>query len=246
MRRRFWRTTATASALGLAALGVGSAASAEDLATTTDETVRTTVVVGAPTLARTGTGSGTATDTAAARWAAALQELVDDGTITAEQRDAAVAGVTGRRTATRTTTVTSPGSRTGTPSGGSSRAVPGAVAGTASVPASGTSTDEDVPVVDHACAAVTLGLTVEELRTALAEHGATLASVADARGVGAGSLVRALTTDAGRRIDAAVAAGSLSVDDAAERTAVLAAVVRDAVQAEYPDPLVARRGLRTV
>ncbi|MEG3615262.1 hypothetical protein [Isoptericola haloaureus] len=93
---------------------------------------------------------------------------------------------------------------------------------------------DDERLVTPQAAAQALGMTVEALDVALSEEGATLASVAADRGIGRDDLVHALGSAAARRVDAAVQAGLLGADEAAERRAALPGVVSDAVEAQYP------------
>ncbi|MGY1824233.1 hypothetical protein [Geodermatophilus sp. SYSU D00079] len=72
-----------------------------------------------------------------------------------------------------------------------------------------------------AAAATALGTTEEELRTALAADGATLATVAADRGVDRDTLVTALTEAARERIATAVEDGRLSQQEADQRLAEL-------------------------
>jgi polyhydroxyalkanoate synthesis regulator phasin len=82
-------------------------------------------------------------------------------------------------------------------------------------------------------AAEALGLTVDELRDALAD-GTTLADVAATQGVPTEDLVAALVAAAEERIDEAVADGRLDAAEAAERTADLAERVTDHVENGMP------------
>ncbi|MGY1662323.1 hypothetical protein ACI78Q_13980 [Geodermatophilus sp. SYSU D00705] len=83
-------------------------------------------------------------------------------------------------------------------------------------------------------AATALGLTGEELRTALAADGATLASVAEDRGVARDTLVTALTEAAQERITAAVEEGRLTQEEADERLAGLAERIDQQVDSTGP------------
>ncbi|MGK5171706.1 hypothetical protein [Geodermatophilus sp. CPCC 205761] len=76
--------------------------------------------------------------------------------------------------------------------------------------------------LDLGTAATALGLTEDELRTALQADGATLATVAEDRGVAVDTLVTALTEAAQERIAAAVEDGRLTQEQADERLAELA------------------------
>ncbi|PRY48923.1 hypothetical protein LY71_1075 [Geodermatophilus tzadiensis] len=70
-------------------------------------------------------------------------------------------------------------------------------------------------------AAETLGLSEEDLRTALQADGASLASVAEDQGVAVEDLVAALTAAAQEHLDEAVAEGRLTQEQADERSAEL-------------------------
>ncbi|MGY1731653.1 hypothetical protein ACI798_09025 [Geodermatophilus sp. SYSU D01045] len=84
-------------------------------------------------------------------------------------------------------------------------------------------------------AAETLGLSEEELRTALEAEGATLASVAEDRGVAVADLVAALVGAAEERIATAVEEGRLTQEEADERLADLEARVTEFVQSADGD-----------
>jgi len=75
--------------------------------------------------------------------------------------------------------------------------------------------------VDLTVAAETLGMTEEELSTALAVDGTTLASVADVQGVETQTLVDALVAARTERLNAAVTEGRLTQEEADERIAAL-------------------------
>ncbi|GAB3197303.1 hypothetical protein GCM10027261_22030 [Geodermatophilus arenarius] len=83
--------------------------------------------------------------------------------------------------------------------------------------------------------AETLGLSEEELRTALEADGATLASVAEDRGVAVEDLVAALVAAAEERIATAVEEGHLTQEEADERLADLEAGVTEFVQSADGD-----------
>jgi hypothetical protein len=70
-------------------------------------------------------------------------------------------------------------------------------------------------------AAEALGMTADELRTALEVDGTTLADVAEAQGVETGTLVDALVAAATERITDAVTEGRLTQEEADERIAAL-------------------------
>jgi hypothetical protein len=99
---------------------------------------------------------------------------------------------------------------------------------------SGGLADGEVPgeIIDLAAAAATIGVSSAQLDVALQRDGATLAGVAARHGVGSEDLVDALVVDAARRLDQAVLAGGVDSVAAVERRAVLADVVRDAVEAD--------------
>ena len=65
-------------------------------------------------------------------------------------------------------------------------------------------------------AAEALGMTTEELRTALSE-GSTLAEIAEAEGVALDTLIGALVAEANALLDEAVADGRITEEEAAER-----------------------------
>lgn len=99
---------------------------------------------------------------------------------------------------------------------------------------SGGLADGEVPgeIIDLATAARVIGVSPARLDAALARQGATLTAVAARHGVASEELVDALVADAVRRLDQAVLAGGVDSVAAVERRAVLADVVRDAVQAD--------------
>ncbi|MDO8148801.1 hypothetical protein Q6350_10195 [Isoptericola sp. b515] len=170
MKRRFLRRTAAAGALGLAALGAAPAVAA-DTALPQHEVQHTGTVV------------------------ELLQTLVDDGAITAAERDAIAADV--------------------------ERADEGE--------------EDDERLLDLPTAAAVIGIAPAALRTALSADGATLASVAAARGVPLPTLEAGLVAAASHRLETAVDQGLLSPEEADRCRAELAAVVADVVQAQYPD-----------
>ncbi|WP_418276685.1 hypothetical protein ACNHYB_01900 [Isoptericola jiangsuensis] len=90
----------------------------------------------------------------------------------------------------------------------------------------------DDRLVSPGAAARALGLSVEAFETATAAPGATLVSVAEARGIDPGSLVDALVTAALGGVDDAVGAGLLTTQEAAERRAELPGVIADLVEAQ--------------
>lgn len=87
-------------------------------------------------------------------------------------------------------------------------------------------------LVDLDVAASTLGLTTDGLRTALSEDGATLAGVAEERGVATQTLVDALVAAATERLEAAVTDERLSRERADARIAALPDRVAEAVESE--------------
>ena len=90
--------------------------------------------------------------------------------------------------------------------------------------------------LDLSVAADTLGLSEDDLRTALEADGASLASVAGDRGVAVDDLVAALVQAAQDRLDDAVADGRLTQEEADERAADLQARVGDLVERTDVDP----------
>ena len=84
-------------------------------------------------------------------------------------------------------------------------------------------------------AATALGMTEDELRTALRE-GDSLAEIAAARGVDVQKVVDALVAEATARIDEKVAAGDLSETEADERKAALTERITAMVNGERPEP----------
>ncbi len=79
-------------------------------------------------------------------------------------------------------------------------------------------------------AAETLGLSEEELRTALEADGATLASVAEAQGVAVSDLVGALVTEARERITTGVEEGHIPQERADEILADLETRITELVE----------------
>jgi len=82
---------------------------------------------------------------------------------------------------------------------------------------------------DLAAAATALGMTEEDLRTALQADDATLASVAEEQGVAVDTLVDALVAAAQERITQAVTDGELTQEQADERLADLETRISDRV-----------------
>lgn len=170
-------------------------------------------LVAAPVASAAGTADGTtdgAADGVADRVQAvrdALAGLVGDGSITQEQADE-VATTLGESAALR-------GGPGGFGHGGFGGPGGGLAAG-----------------VDAAAEA--LGLTAEELRTALAEGGTSLADVAEAEGVETQELVDALVAAATEHLEEEVAEGDLTQERADEVIAVLPERVADLVEREVP------------
>ncbi|MEX5720440.1 hypothetical protein [Geodermatophilus maliterrae] len=88
---------------------------------------------------------------------------------------------------------------------------------------------------DLSVAAETLGLSEDELRTALEADGASLATVAEDQGVAVEDLVAALVQSAQERIAAAVEDGHLTQEEADERTADLETWITERVNATDAD-----------
>ncbi len=86
--------------------------------------------------------------------------------------------------------------------------------------------------LDLDAAAEALGVTTEELRTALAVDGATLADVAAAEGVEVSTLVDALVASGTERLEQAVTDGRLTREEADERIAALPERVAALVERE--------------
>lgn len=82
-------------------------------------------------------------------------------------------------------------------------------------------------------AATTIGISADELRTALAD-GQTLAEVATANGVEPQAVIDALVAEATTRLDAAVAAGRVEQADSDERLAELTERITTAVDEGFP------------
>ena len=135
----------------------------------------------------------------------ALSGLVEDGSISAEQADE-VAGVLG---AAGIGGHGGPGGHDGHGGHGGGRGL-------------------DV-------AAEALGMTHEELHTALEAEGATLAQVAEDRGVAVDPLVDALVTEEQEGIAQAVEDGRLTQEEADQRLADLEARVTDRVESTWED-----------
>ena len=88
--------------------------------------------------------------------------------------------------------------------------------------------------LDLSAAATALGMTEDELRTALEADGTTLAEVAEQQGVEVDTLVDALVTAQQERIAAAVEDGRLTQEQADERLADLEDRVTERVNSEAP------------
>jgi polyhydroxyalkanoate synthesis regulator phasin len=86
-----------------------------------------------------------------------------------------------------------------------------------------------------AAAAEALGMSEDDLRTALDADGATLASVAEEQGVAVDTLVEALVTVQRERIDEAVAEGRITQEQADERLADLEERVAERVEQPFGD-----------
>jgi polyhydroxyalkanoate synthesis regulator phasin len=91
-------------------------------------------------------------------------------------------------------------------------------------------------------AATALGMTEDELRTALETDGATLASIAEDRGVARDTLVSALTQAAQERIAAAVEDGRLTQEQADQRLAELGERIDQQVDSTDPGSRGGRHG----
>ena len=85
--------------------------------------------------------------------------------------------------------------------------------------------------LDLAAAATALGMTQDELTTALQADGASLATVAGQQGVAVDTLVTALTDAAETRITQAVTDGRITQEQADQRLADLAARITERVNA---------------
>ncbi|MCZ2822792.1 MULTISPECIES: hypothetical protein [unclassified Modestobacter] len=84
-------------------------------------------------------------------------------------------------------------------------------------------------------AATALGMAEEDLRTALEADGATLASVAEERGVDVETLVDALVGAAQERVTEAVTDGDLTQEQADERLADVEAWITERVDSSWGD-----------
>ncbi len=88
--------------------------------------------------------------------------------------------------------------------------------------------------LDLTAAAAALGMTGEDLHTALETDGTSLADVARDRGVDVGTLVAALVQAEEERIAQAVGDGRITRDEADERLADLEARITERVEQEVP------------
>lgn len=89
---------------------------------------------------------------------------------------------------------------------------------------------------DLSAAATALGMTEDELRTALRTEGTTLADVAEQQGVPVDTLVDALVTAGEERIADAVEDGRLTQEQADERLADLEERITERVESALPAP----------
>lgn len=89
---------------------------------------------------------------------------------------------------------------------------------------------------DLSAAATALGMTEDELRTALRTEGTTLADVAEQQGVAVDTLVDALVAAAEERIADAVEDGRLTQEQADERLADLEERISERVESALPAP----------
>lgn len=83
-------------------------------------------------------------------------------------------------------------------------------------------------------AATALGMTVEELRTALAD-GSTIAEVAAAQGVAVQTVIDALLAEVQAHLDAEVAAGEHTAEEAAAKLAAATARITEMVNNPMPE-----------
>lgn len=83
-------------------------------------------------------------------------------------------------------------------------------------------------------AAETIGITVDELRAGL-DAGQSIAQVAEANGVSTDAVIDALTDEAAERIDAKVAAGDLTAEEAATKLADKTARIEERVNSVRSD-----------
>ncbi|SOC49673.1 hypothetical protein SAMN05660748_2405 [Blastococcus aggregatus] len=165
------------------------------------------LAVAVPALADEGSPAGSAVE----RITGALSGLVSDGSITQEQADE-VAG---------TLSEAGIGVRGGGPGGhGPGGDGPGGGGGRGGV--------------GLEAAATALGMSEDELRTALEADGTTLADVAEDQGVPVGTLVDALVAGGQERIADAVEDGRITQEQADERLADLEERITERVEQEMP------------
>lgn len=211
------RTSRRAAALGLTAGLVGGGATGlvigvPGLSTAASDATPGIVATQTDTQTDTDNGRRNGPDTGAVdrgmeiteRVREALQELVDDGTLTAEQADAVAGHLAGGDV---------PGRR-----GGRGPRAPGGIF------ADGGRLGE---------IAETLGMERQELADEL-RSGATLADVAEAHGVDPAEIVDVLIADRIARIDDAVAEGELDALEAAERKDEIEERATAHVNGEHP------------
>jgi polyhydroxyalkanoate synthesis regulator phasin len=91
------------------------------------------------------------------------------------------------------------------------------------------------PGMDLAAAAEALGMSEEDLRTALEADGATLAQVAEDQSVEVDTLVDALVAAGEERIADAVADGRITQEEADERLADLEARITERIESPLPE-----------
>lgn len=90
-------------------------------------------------------------------------------------------------------------------------------------------------LLDTEAAATALGMSEDELRTALEADGATLTTVAEAQGVEVSALTEALTAAATERIEQRVTDGDLTREEADEKLAALPDRVAELLTREIGD-----------
>lgn len=123
------------------------------------------------------------------------------------------------------------------------------------VPEPENGTEDEAPTNDHRrgprglrgargeAVAEALGMTTDEVKAALQE-GSTLAEIAAAQGISEADLVSALVANAQAHLDELVAAGELTAEEAAEKSAGLEERVTNAVNADPSERRVHRRHKR--
>ncbi|HEX2075115.1 MAG TPA: hypothetical protein VHF92_15130 [Geodermatophilus sp.] len=89
--------------------------------------------------------------------------------------------------------------------------------------------------LDLAAAATALGLSEQDLRTALEADGTTLAQIAEDRGVAVDDLVAALVRAEEERLADAVADGRITQEQADQRLSDLEQRITERVEATFPD-----------